>query len=77
MKPLGLSINRLALDLHVPVSRVGEIVHRERGITSDTALRLARYFRTSPEYWLNLQATEHQTLKAIQREVRPRMRAAG
>lgn len=83
MKPLGLSINRLALDLHVPVSRVGEIVHRERGITSDTALRLARYFRTSPEYWLNLQvkydieATEHQTLKAIQREVRPRMREAG
>lgn len=55
MKPLGLSINRLALDLHVPATRIGEIVHERRRITADTALRLARYFRTTPEFWLNLQ----------------------
>jgi len=55
MKPLGLSINRLALDLHVPAMRMGEIVHERRSITADTALRLARYFKTNPEFWLNLQ----------------------
>jgi addiction module HigA family antidote len=83
MKPLKLSINRLAMDLHVPVSRIGEIIHQARGITSDTALRLARYFETSPEYWLNLQmkydieVTQRQAHKEIQRDVRPRLRAAG
>jgi antitoxin HigA-1 len=55
MKPLGLSINKLALDLHVPATRIGEIVHERRRITADTALRLARYFDTNPEFWLNLQ----------------------
>lgn len=55
MKPLGLSINRLALDLHVPATRIGEIVHERRRITASTALRLARYFNTNPEFWLNLQ----------------------
>ena len=55
MKPLGLTINRLALDLHVPATRIGEIVHERRRITADTALRLARYFKTNPEFWLNLQ----------------------
>src|SRR5271170_7901371 len=55
MKPLGLSVNKLALDLHVPATRIGEIVHERRRITADTALRLARYFRTNPEFWLNLQ----------------------
>ena len=55
MKPLGLTINRLALDLHVPATRVGEIVHERRRITADTAMRLARYFKTNPEFWLNLQ----------------------
>jgi addiction module HigA family antidote len=52
MKPLGLSINKLALDLHVPATRIGEIVHERRRITTDTALRLARYFSTNPEFWL-------------------------
>ena len=52
---LGLSINKLALDLHVPATRIGEIVHEHRRITADTALRLARYFNTNPEFWLNLQ----------------------
>ena len=55
MKPLRLTINRLALDLHVPATRIGEIVHERRRITADTALRLGRYFNTNPEFWLNLQ----------------------
>jgi len=55
MKPLGLTINRLALDLRVPATRVGEIVHERRRITAETALRLARYFGTNAEFWLNLQ----------------------
>src|SRR6202795_5151072 len=55
MKPLGLSMNRTALDLRVPLTRIADIVHERRGITADTALRLARYFKTSPTFWLNLQ----------------------
>ncbi len=55
MKPFGLSITKLALDLHVPATRIGEIVHERRPITADTALRLARCFQTNPEFWLNLQ----------------------
>lgn len=55
MKPLGLSANKLALELHVPATRIGEIVHERRGITTETALRLARYFHTNAEFWLNLQ----------------------
>lgn len=55
LKPLGLSVNRLAMDLRVPATRIGEIVHGRRSITADTALRLARYFGTSPQFWMNLQ----------------------
>lgn len=55
MKPLGLSVNKLALELHVPATRIGEIVHERRRITAETALRLARYFHTNAEFWLNLQ----------------------
>lgn len=55
MKPLRLSMNRLALDLRVPVTRIAEIVHERRAITPDTALRLGRYFNTSARFWLNLQ----------------------
>lgn len=55
MKPLGLSMNRMALDLRVPLTRIADIVHERRGITTDTALRFARYFKTSPTFWLNLQ----------------------
>src|ERR1700719_3986616 len=55
MKPLGLTANRLALELHVPATRIGEIVNERRRITADTALRLARYFNTNAEFWLNLQ----------------------
>ena len=56
MKPLGLSANRLALELHVPVTRVNDIVRGRRAVTADTALRLARYFDISPQFWMNLQA---------------------
>jgi addiction module HigA family antidote len=55
MRPLGLTVNRLALELHVPATRIGEIVHERRRITAETALRLARYFNTNAEFWLNLQ----------------------
>jgi len=55
MKPLELSVNKLALELHVPATRIGEIVHERRRITAETALRLARFFKTNAEFWLNLQ----------------------
>ena len=77
MEPLQLSMNRLALDLRVPVTRVAEIVHERRGITPDTALRLARYFNTTAGFWMNLQvaydlevATD-KLARAIEREVQP------
>ncbi|MFH1115944.1 MAG: HigA family addiction module antitoxin [Pseudomonadota bacterium] len=56
MKPLGLSRNKLAAALGVDTKRINEIVTKRRSITGDTALRLARYFGTSPEFWMNLQA---------------------
>ncbi len=55
LKPMGLSQNRLALDIGVPPRRINEIVLGKRGITADTALRLARYFGNSPQFWLGLQ----------------------
>jgi len=78
IKPLGLTVNRLALDLHVPATRIGEIVHERRRITADTALRLARYFKTNPEFWLNLQnfydlevSRRSAMYSEIEREVHP------
>jgi antitoxin HigA-1 len=56
LEPLGLSQYRLAHDISVPPRRINEIVHGKRGITADTALRLARYFGTTERFWLNLQA---------------------
>ena len=56
MKPLNLTANRLAIHLRVPAARIGEIVNGRRAITADTALRLARYFEMSPQFWTNLQA---------------------
>jgi len=55
LKPMGLSQNRLALDIRVPARRINEIVQGKRRITADTALRLARYFKMSPQFWLGLQ----------------------
>jgi len=52
---MGLSQNKLALALHVPARRINEIVLGQRSITADTALRLAGYFRTAPQFWLGLQ----------------------
>ena len=77
MKPLGLSANALALALRVPVTRISEIVNGRRSITADTALRLSRYFRMSPGFWLRLQTqyeldmAEDQMAATIRREVRP------
>lgn len=56
LKPMGISQYRLAQSIHVPARRINEIVHGTRGITADTAIRLSRYFGTSAELWLGLQA---------------------
>lgn len=55
LKPLAMSVNQLAKALGVGATRMSEIVRGKRGVTADTALRLARYFNTSAEFWLNLQ----------------------
>jgi len=78
LKPLRISINRLGRDLRVPVTRVSEIVNGRRGITADTALRLARYFGTTPEFWMSLQAAydldaaQRASADRIVRDVHPR-----
>jgi antitoxin HigA-1 len=64
LKPLGISQNKLGRDLNVPAQRINDIVRGQRAITVDTALRLARYFHTSPQFWLNLQA--HYDLEVAQ-----------
>jgi len=77
----GLTVNALALALRVPANRIGGIVKGQRGITGDTALRLARYFGTSAQMWINLQAkhdlavAEDALSKRIAREVLPRTAA--
>jgi addiction module HigA family antidote len=78
----GISQNQLALDLRVPANRIGQIVRRLRGITPETALRLARHFGNSPEFWLNLpqmvdlSAARQASAKKIENEVRPLKRSA-
>jgi antitoxin HigA-1 len=78
MKPLRLTTGKLALELHVPATRISEILHGRRRITADIALRLARYFGTNPEFWLNLQnfydlevSARSGAASQIQRQVRP------
>jgi len=56
MKPSGISQNKLGRDLHVPPRRINEIIHGLRRISADTALRLARHFGTTAEFWMNLQS---------------------
>ena len=56
LKPMGITQNKLALDIHVPAPRIYAIVKGTRSITADTALRLGRYFGTGPEFWINLQS---------------------
>jgi len=82
MKPLGISQNRLARDLNVPPRRINEIVHGKRGITIDTALRLARHFGTSAQFWINLQthyefelAEDNKLMERVNAEVTPRIAA--
>ena len=76
LKPMNLSQNRVALDIRVPARRINEIVHGKRRVTPDTALRLARYFDMSPEFWLGLQmdydldVAEDESADLIRREVR-------
>jgi addiction module HigA family antidote len=76
--PLGMSVNSLAKALGIGAARLNEIVRGRRGVSADTALRLARYFGTTPELWLNLQAfyelrmAQRKSRGAIERQVRPR-----
>jgi addiction module HigA family antidote len=70
MRPLGISINRLARDIAVPPNRISEIVRGKRSITADTALRLGKYFQVSPEIWVGLQADYD--LRVVRRSTWPR-----
>jgi addiction module HigA family antidote len=70
LAPMGLSSNALALALRVPVTRITEIVRERRGITADTALRLARYFGTTPDFWMKVQLTYDLALATSQVAVR-------
>ena len=76
MKPMGLSQNRLGRDLGVPPRRINEIIHGKRSVTADSALRLARYFGTSAQFWMGLQSdydletAEDQLSEKIAREVK-------
>ena len=77
MEPLGISQNKLARDIDVPVGRISEIVRAKRTLTTDTAIRLALYFGTTPEFWVNLQANydlkiaKRDLLPLIKKEIRP------
>jgi len=81
MRPLGLSAHRLAIELRVPVTRINDIARGRRSVTGDTALRLARYFRTSPQFWMNLQANydlevaQDSLGEQINQQVKPRRAA--
>jgi len=78
LEPMGLNQNRLALALGVPARRINEIVLGKRGITADTALRLARYFKMSPQFWLGLQmdyeldVAEDMLEGRLEKEITPR-----
>ena len=82
MVPLSLSANALAMALRVPTPRINDIVRERRGITADTALRLARYFGTSAEFWLGLQSdfemkvTMAKIGERIDQDIAPLARAA-
>jgi addiction module HigA family antidote len=82
LAPLDISMNALALAIRVPANRIGAIVAGDRAVTADTAMRLARYFHTSDEFWMNLQTmydltkarAEHR--KEIEADVQPLVRQA-
>ena len=81
LKPMGISQNKLALNMGVPARRINEIVLGKRGVTADTALRLATFFGTSAEFWLGLQSqydldvTADQLGERLKQEVRTYARA--
>ena len=83
LKPMGITPNALAIALRVPASRIADIAKGKRSVTAETAIRLARYFGTSREFWMNLQAyydlasVEDEKAAIIEREVLPRVAAAG
>lgn len=70
LKPLAISQHKRAMGIHVPATRIGEIVHGRRAITPETSLRLARYFGTSPEFWLNLQQSFDLTRVKVEQEAK-------
>ncbi len=78
LKPMEITPNALALAIRVPASRVAEIVKGKRAVTAETAIRLARYFGTTREFWMNLQSyydlaiAEDEKAATIEREVQPR-----
>jgi len=77
MVPFGLSMNKMAIDLRVPVTRIADIVNEKRGITAETALRFARYFKNSPTFWMNLQTSyelevaQDELAAKVERDVQP------
>ncbi|MGA3016320.1 MAG: HigA family addiction module antitoxin [Bryobacteraceae bacterium] len=81
LNEIGVSLNELGRALRVPMNRISAIVNGNRAITVDTAMRLGRYFGTSPQYWLNLQSAydlevaEQKIRSQIEREVLPRTAA--
>ena len=82
LDPLGITAHALAMELRVPAPRINDIVRERRAVTPDTALRLARYFGTTGQFWLNLQSAfdlkqeETELGKRIEQEVRPLEMAA-
>ncbi len=77
MKPMSISQNKLARDIDVPIARINDIVHGRRGITADTALRLSTYFKTTAEFWMNLQSrydlkvAKRKNWPKIEKNIRP------
>jgi len=74
LAPLNMTANALAVRLHVPAPRINDVVRERRGISVDTALRLARFFGTTPKFWLNLQTSfdlKTANAKSVEQEVRP------
>ncbi len=69
LKPMGITPYRLSKDTHMPATRVSEIIHKKRGITADTAMRLSRYFGNSPEFWLGIQ-TEYDLREEQQKRMK-------
>src|SRR5436305_1982807 len=78
LEDLGISMNRLSQDIHVPANRISSIIAGQRSVTAETALRLARYFGTTPEYWLSMQTrydletARDKWTERVQAEIQPR-----